>query len=70
MCEMADVRVPDWKQKLDSLMKNELASNFVHSDDVFLGTVMQTPVRRTHTFCRGLFHDATLPGLPEPGGKA
>ena len=51
-------------------MKNELASNFLHSDDVLLGTVIQTSVRRTHTFCRGLFHDATLPGLPEPGGKA
>lgn len=70
MCEMADVQFPDWKQELDSWMKNELAGNFMHSDDVLLDTVIQTPVRRTHTFCKGLFHDATLPDLPEAGGKA
>jgi hypothetical protein len=51
-------------------MKNELASNFMHSDDVLLGTVIQTPIRYAHTFCKGLFDDAILPGLPEAGGKA
>jgi hypothetical protein len=52
-------------------MKNELASNFVHGDDVLLGTVIQTPVRCTHTFRKGVFYGAaSLPGLPEVGGKA
>jgi hypothetical protein len=51
-------------------MKNEMSSNFAHSDDVLLGTVIQTSVRCTHTFCEGLFHDVALPGLPEAGGKA
>jgi len=36
-------------------MKNELASNFVQSDDVFLSTVIRTPVRCTHTFRKGVF---------------
>jgi hypothetical protein len=52
-------------------MKNELASNFVHGDDVLLGTVIQTAVRCKHTFCKGVFYDAaSLPGLPEAGSKA
>jgi hypothetical protein len=52
-------------------MKNELASNFVHSDDVLLVTVIQISVRCTHTFRKGVFYDAaSLPGLPEDGGKA
>jgi len=52
-------------------MKNELTSNFVHNDEVLLGTVIRTPFRCTHAFFMGAFYDATsLPGLPEAGDKA